>query len=132
MKLIYFSSKTMPKTMGGGNKLPKVSFGKAGTITFNHVSCQLMGLKNEDKITLSQDEEVPENWYFFKDNNGFALRSAYDKKGCLFNHSALVQAFIEAVGAEATVTNAFIIAGTPTVVKGDTTKYWGILISNNN
>lgn len=131
MKLVYFSEQTLPKQMGG-KKTCKVAFGKAGTIHFNGPACELIGIKPGDKITLSQDEEEPENWYVFKDaDHGFEVRAGYDGKGCLFNHSKLVIAFLEAIGKPVNKTVGFLIAGKPTTIKGDksATQYWGILVS---
>jgi hypothetical protein len=130
MKFIYFSSQTCPKQMGG-KKTAKVAFGKGGTIHFNAPACELMELQAGDKVTLSQDEDEPENWYVFKDaEHGFELRSGYDGKGCLFNHAKLVIAFLEAIGKPLDKTLGFLMAGKPTTMKGDksATKYWGILI----
>lgn len=133
MKLKYFSQQTLPKVMGGGNRAARVSFAKSGTITFNEPATQLMGLKVGDKVSLSQDEEDPVNWYFFKDKeHGFEVRSAYDKKGCMFNHSKMVSAFITAVELEEGITHSLLIAGKPTTIKGDKaqTQYWGILVKS--
>lgn len=130
MKLNYFTSQTLPKQMGG-KKLPKIAFGKAGTISFNAPACALVGIKPGDKISLSQDEEVPENWYLFKDkDHGFEVRAGYDGKGCVFNHRKMVEAFLEAVGKPVDKTLSLLIAGKPTTIKGDkaNTQYWGILV----
>jgi hypothetical protein len=129
MKLNYFSEQTLPKQMGGGSKLPRVAFSKSGTITFNPAAGQLMGLKGGDKVTLAQDEEDPRNWYFFKDpQHGFELRPGYKDKGSMFNHKVMVQALLQAFGKPEDITHNFKIAGQPTVMKNDKTKYWGILI----
>src|SRR6185312_5396774 len=128
MKLMYFSEQTLPKVMGGGNKRARVTFGKSGVISFNSIACQLMGVKAGTKVTLCQDEEEPRNWYFFLDPaHGFELRSGYDDRGCLFNHSGLVAAFLGAFSLDAEKTHAFPIGGEPTVLTGSKTKYWGIL-----
>lgn len=103
-------------------------FKGGGVITFNAAAAETMELKPEDKISLMQDEDHPENWYFFKDPKGFAMRTAYDKKGLLFNHSALRKTFIEALEFDMEKSHNFIIAGEPTIVKGDKTKYWCVLI----
>lgn len=129
MKLTYFSQQTLPKQRIS-NTVARVSFSKNGIIHFNGFAVDVMGLKNGDKITMSQDEEVPENFYFFKDpNHGFELRTSYDKKGLLFNHAALTKTFIEALGREPGQSYNFLMAGKPTSIKGDKTVYWGILIS---
>ena len=131
MKLTHFSQQTFPKQNPGGRvKLPMVSFGKAGAITFNRHAVALMGLSAKDKVTLAQDPEAPENWYFFKDaQHGFGIRPEYKGLNMRFQHAALVKAFMEAIGKETGSTMSFKLAGKPTVVKGDKTEYWGILIS---
>ncbi len=129
MKLVEFNSETLPKKVGGGSKIARVSFAKAGTITFNKAASSLMELSEGDKVTLAKDEEDPDNWYFFKSETGFPLRSGYDKTGTMFNHSILVTSFRQAFDLSDDVSHSFIIAGKPTIIKGDKTKYWGILIT---
>ncbi len=129
MKLIKLDQTTLPKQMGGGSKTARVSFGKAGTITFNYPACTLIGIKNEDKVTLAQDEGSATDWYFFKDEvNGFKLRNGYDKKGCLFNHAKMVQELVSAFGLDESITHNFLLAGQPTIIKGDKTQYWCLLV----
>jgi hypothetical protein len=130
MKLTYFTDQTLPKQMGG-KSIAKISFGKSGTISVNAPACELMGIKAGEKISLSRDEDAPENWYLFKDkNHGFEVRGGYDEKGCVFNHRKLVETFLEAVGKPTNETIGFLIAGQPTTLKGDKsgTQYWGILV----
>lgn len=134
MKLTYFSAQTLPKTIGGGagTKLPKISFGKGGLISFNKKACQLLELQTGDKITISQDAEQPENWYVHKDKqHGFELRAGYKENGCQFNHRQLVKMFCDAMGKAEDKTHGFKIAGQPTLIKNDKAqvKYWGILVS---
>lgn len=116
--------------MGGGmRKSARVSFTKSGVIQFSPSASELMGIKSGDKITLAQDEEDAHNWYFFKDSqHGFELRAGYKDAGCMFNHRGLVHELLGAFGKPEDVTHKFLIAGEPTVMKGDKTKYWGILI----
>ena len=129
MKLMYFSEQTLPKQMGGGSKVSRVAFSKAGIITFNPPACELISLKAGDKVTLAQDEEDPRNWYFFKDpQHGFELRAGYKDKGCMFNHKVMVHSLLTAFGKPEDVTHNFKVAGQPTIMKNDKTKYWGILI----
>lgn len=129
MKLIKLDQTTLPKQFGGGNKTPKVSFGKSGTVSFNAPACKLMEFEPLTKITLAQDEEARDNWYFFKDDvNGFGLRQGYDKKGCMFNHSKMVGELVGAFGMNKDITHNFLIAGKPTMIKGDKTKYWGLIM----
>lgn len=129
MKLTYFSQQTFPKDMGGGSKLPRVSFNKAGLLTFNNQACALIGLKAGDKITLAQDPDEPINWFVFKDSaHGFEVRAGYKDQGAQFNHITLSKAFLEAIDRETGKTHNFKIAGQATVLKGDKTEYWGILV----
>jgi hypothetical protein len=129
MKLKQFNQKTLPKQVGGaGAKTPRVSFGKAGTITFNEPACKLLELLETSKVTLSQDEDNVDNWYFYIDEvNGFALRKGYDKKGFMFNHSLLVKEVVNFFELDVDATQNFMIAGKATQVKGNPTKYWGII-----
>lgn len=81
-------------------------------------------------MTLTQDEEHPENWYFFKDReHGFAIREDVKKKICLFSHAVLVRTLVEALGLDREKSAKAMIAGQPTVMKGDKagTQYWGII-----
>ncbi|MBU7576487.1 MAG: hypothetical protein KAF40_00350 [Flavihumibacter sp.] len=128
MKLIYFSSQTLPK-QGGGNKKPTISFGKKGMISINSESAKLVGLKHGDKITIAQDESEPENWYLFKDtHHGFELRNLSDEKSLGFNHIALVSTFREAMDLDSNKSHKFPLAIEPTVMKGDKTQYFGIIL----
>ena len=128
MKLKTFNSETLPKQNGGGSKMPRISFNKAGAISFNQAACKLMGATEKDKLTLAQDTEDTDNWYVFIDNeNGFPVRLGYDKKGCLMNHKKLVDAVVAGFELKEGITHSFKIAGQPTTVKGDKTKYWGLI-----
>lgn len=132
MKLNYFTTQTLPKYSHGGatRKNPIIVFGKNGAIRLNHPAVELMNLKHEDKISICQDEEKPENWYVFLDKaNGYEARLQSDKKSLAFNHSQLVKIFVEAMGLEDGKTYQFPIAQTPTTVNGDKTKFYGILFN---
>jgi hypothetical protein len=99
-------------------------------ITFNKEASQLAGLSSKTKVTIAQDEEHPENWYFFIDpQHGFELRPGYKGAAAQFNHVSLRNAFLEAMGKDLGVSHSFKIAGQPTVMKGSKTQYWGILVS---
>ncbi len=119
----------MPKAAAGGGKVARVSFNKSGTISFNETACTLVGLGKETKVSLSQDEEEKDNWYFYIDAEaGFDVRTGYDKKGCLFNHSSLVKEVVAHFELPEDSTHSFLIAGKPTIVKNDKTKYWGLIV----
>jgi len=132
MKLNYFSSQTMPKSVGmKGETIPKITFSKNGMISINGPACSLMELSPGAKVSFCQDENIPENWYVFKDEvNGFVTRTAYDKKtkGVLLSHCILVRTVFESVGFDLNETKKFLVAGKPTVITGGKTKFWGILI----
>jgi hypothetical protein len=131
MKLKYFTEQTLPKQVGGGMRgIARVTFGAAGAIVFNKEAGKLMSLKTGDRVALAQDEQDPENWYFFKDkNHGYEIRENKGN-GWGFNHSLLIHAFLESRGLEKGKTLRALIAGQPTEMKGDKsgTLYWGILI----
>jgi hypothetical protein len=93
---------------------------------------KLLGLLAGDKITIAQDEDEKENWYVFKDpQSGFEIRPGYEGRGCLLNHSSLVEKVISSSSKDVTISHTFLIAGKATEIKGDKakTQYWGILIS---
>lgn len=131
MKLKYFSEQTFPK-MGGGTRstTPKVNFSKAGVIEFNKPAVELLELKPGDKVTIAQDEEDAANWYVFKDKNGFEIRSKeFEKHGKLaFNHRALTIEISKACDVNPDESQNFLVAGKPTTINGDKTKYWGLLL----
>lgn len=128
MKLIYFSSQTLPK-QGGGNKKPTITFGKKGMIAINAEAAKTIGLKHGDKITIAQDESTPENWYVFKDNfHGFEIRTLSDKKSFGFNHTLLVTSFRDAMELSSEKSYKLPVATEPTVMKGDKTQYFGIIL----
>lgn len=132
MKLSYFSNQTVPKSIWGGSTAdPRISFAKSGVISINAAAVKNLGLSPENKISLAQDEDQPENWVLFIDEeNGFSTRGKdFEKTGCLcFNHSALVKSIVESLGLELDATHKFPIAKQPTVF--GKTKYYGILVTN--
>ena len=131
MKLKFFSEQTKPQDGSRErSSVPKIYITKRGVINFNKSSSQLMEIKPGNKITLAQDEEHPNEWYFFKDDlHGFFLKLGYNKQGCIFSHSSLVRELLESVGKPLDKNYSFLIAGQPTMMKNDKTKYWCILIS---
>jgi hypothetical protein len=135
MKLTKFDAETAPKSLGRGSaSVAAITFSKSGTISLNRPAIALLELSEGDKISLAQDEENPSDWYLYKDaENGFALRTKdYAKSNqYTFNHKALQTSFCECFSFDAETTFRFLVAGKPTVVKGDKTKYYGILTSNN-
>lgn len=128
MILTEFSEKTFPRTTGrGAGTVPKVSFTKVGTITFNKAACDLIGIKPNEKVSLAQDTKSAKDWYVYLDSkHGYAARLASDKKGCIIQHTGLVRKFKECFSL-GDKTDVLVIAGLPTVV--EKVKYWCILIN---
>lgn len=132
MKLTYFSEQTLPRVKNGGRSatIARVALSPQGVIALNKEACRLMELKGGSKLTLGQDTDDPDNFYFFNDpQHGFVLRE--DKNmNCLFTHKAMVQLLAEARGLDPAKRIKAMIAGQPTILKGDkaATKYWGILV----
>jgi len=129
MELVYFSNQTLPKALGNGRqKVPRISFGKSGVISLNQHAVDLIGLKDNGKLSLAQDQKEPENWYIFIDTNGFEVRAGYKDNGVIFNHKDLVKSFLEVFEKDVKVSHSFLIAKEPTTMKGSKTQYWGILV----
>lgn len=132
MKLKFYSEQTLAKKTERSG-LPKINFGKSGAITLNKLAAKLVDLNDGDRITIAQDEEDACNFYIFKDQkNGFAIRSkkigGKDTRGLQFNHKGLQIHVCKACDLDESNSNNFIVAGTPTVINGDKTKYWGLLV----
>lgn len=135
MKLNYYSEQTIGRSTGrSSDGTPTVTFTKNGIISFNKFAQKLIGLTETSKITLSQDEESPENWYVHIDpHHGFQLK--LQKNTILsFFHTNLVNKFKELAELDQNRTYKMLIAGQPTVIKGDSekTQYWCILIKGIN
>jgi hypothetical protein len=45
----------------------------------------------------------------------------------MFNHNTLAKQLIKSLGMDETKTHGLLIAGKPTVIKGDKNIYWGLL-----
>jgi len=129
MKLKILNEETCPKMLGRTG-IARIGFGKSGIVNLNFQAGELMELKTGDKLSLAQDEDEPDNWYLFKDNlKGFVVRAGYDKKGFLFNHMTMIDEFRTHFKLDKTITHNFLLAGQPTLIRGDKTKYWGILVA---
>lgn len=94
-----------------------------------------MELKAGTKVTVAQDEEQSDCWYVFKDDqHGFQLRAGYDatkQPGALMmNHKKLHTLVSAGCALNPDETHNFLIAGQPTMMKGDKTKYWGLLVKS--
>lgn len=133
MKLTYYTEQTLPRLSGrqGGAKVARLSLSRFGIISFNKIACELMGLKPGDKISLAQDSEDPQNFYFFKDpQHGFALYGSSKDGYSRFAHKAFVTLITETLELPPDKNIKALIGGQPTVLKNDKvqTRYWGILI----
>lgn len=130
MKLKYFSEQTLPRAMGGGKStLPKINFHHKGMITINLIAAGLLEVRAGDKITIAQDEQEPENFYLFKDEqHGFEMKSQKNGQYLGLFHRGLVDLIREAKELPEGQSIKALIAGQSTTLKGDKTKYWGILI----
>ncbi|MEJ7610646.1 MAG: hypothetical protein WKF88_05640 [Ferruginibacter sp.] len=127
MKLREYNSENTVSIRGGGVKTPSLSINqKAGLFSLNKEACALIGLTNEDKVIILQDEEETENWYLEKvKGNGFILREKENvSSGLLFNNTALVRS----IAASVNFTDnggRMLIAGSPTDL--GKRKLWGLL-----
>jgi hypothetical protein len=97
---------------------PKLGIGKNGMFRIGLAAGDLLGLKEGGGVSLAKDAD--DNWYIFKDAEGFTLRT--DSGGALtFNSSSVARQ----IGR----TGTFLIGGVPTKV--GKVQYWGILIPND-
>ena len=130
MKLKHFSELTVPRNSTGPQSKANITFSKTGNLSFSKGASKLIGLKEKDKITISQDEEDTDNWYIHKDPvNGFEIRS-YSNGQLAISHRSLVRKFMELADLSPDKTYKCLIGGKPTIIPGDKSKteYWGILI----
>ena len=130
MELIIFDTKTMP-LFKRASTVPRVQFGKTGVISFNKTACSKMGLKPGDRISFAQDKQYPDDWYFFKSEDGFELRSKdFEKTGMgQFNHSKMVNKYVEHFGIDAKQSHSLLLSGEPEVIDGK--EFWCVLKPNN-
>lgn len=127
MKLTVFNAENFPKNQVGRAAGPKVNFGKKGQIAINSGTVELLGLKHGDSVSFAQDADDPENWYIYKDKNGYEVRLHSDQKSMVINHSAFCITLKESLGLPTTETAKFLVAGQPTVI--DKVKYFGLIIT---
>jgi len=69
------------------NKGKFVYLRKSGMVAFSPEAIKFIGLKEFDKISFFQDNDLPRNWYFAKSDNGFYIKKAYEKRPGLSFHS---------------------------------------------
>jgi hypothetical protein len=125
MKLTVFSTTTLPGKRGlGKRKGASISFGKTGMINFSGAAIALMGLKNGDQVSLAQDDADPEKWYFFKDPDGFTLKST--KGGLWMSHKELVTTYVGAFDADVTKSHKVVVTPEPVLIgmKKTAVEYW--------
>jgi hypothetical protein len=92
MKLKKFDS----TTANGHTSKPSILFSLVGTITLNKDFFSKVGLEVNDKVSITQDEDNPDDWYLLiDDENGFALRQNKSKDRLLFNNAATAKAVID-------------------------------------
>jgi hypothetical protein len=129
MKLSVFNNENFPKSSyrSGG---PKIGFAAKGQLSINYFAAELIGIKHGDKVSLAQDESDPENWYIFKDKDGFEVRLHSDKKTLITNHSKLCDSLKESLGLDASTSQRFTVGGQPTIL--DKVKYWGLIYIAKN
>lgn len=90
MKLKKFDS----TTANGHSNKPSIFFSKAGTIALNKEFSSKIGLEVNDKVSIVQDEENPDDWYLLiDDENGFPLRENKDR--LIFNNATTAKAVID-------------------------------------
>jgi hypothetical protein len=108
-----------------------VSFNKSGVIFFNKQACEQMDLSPGVKVILAQDDDQPENWYFIKDDKGFELTQPsknLNQQGASIYQMKLIKELLAAFSLPEDESYKFKIAKEPTIIAGDETKYWPLLI----
>lgn len=85
MDLLHFDVRDVKATRRGMEKLSHINFRKDGKVYLSSGLVAAMGLKEKDRVRISQDQKSPDDWYVSLDPvNGFIL---YKEKSA---HSALV------------------------------------------
>lgn len=88
MRLVVFNAETCK---AGEKGQPRINISSSGLISINHFATQRIGLQPGNRISFVNDSERPQDWYIFKDENGFILRAKIGKRaGLIFNNSKLV------------------------------------------
>jgi len=134
MKLTIFSAETLPNSKRAGRSSKnQVSFGKKGKISFSKATAAHMGLKKGDKVSLAQDDDNPDKWYFYQDKAGYELLET-KFGGLFFCHQELVKTFVDAWDWNADESHTVTLAAAPITIKGDKsgTKYWLLELIGSN
>lgn len=91
MKLKNFSTANVQTA---SRVLPTIAFDRgSGLFRINAAACKVIGIKENDKVELAQDEMKLENWFIYKSKDkGFELRKKPKVgSGLYFNNSKLAQ-----------------------------------------
>lgn len=131
MKIQTFNAENTPKFCRQKESI--VSFNKSGTIRLSKILCETMAIKPGSKISLSQDQDNPQDWYLHEDpKNGFEVRGKKDagiEEGMMFNHTSLKNLFLNCFNLDIKTSYKFRVATEPTKV--GKINYYGILIDSN-
>jgi hypothetical protein len=130
MKLTQFTPITMPNGRNNRpNLTPLLVSLKSGLFCFNRAACELLKLKTSSCVIISQDADNPLNWYVSENANGYKLRQATTKRtvNYIFAHQQLRQRMLTSLDLDGSESNTFIIAGKPTIIRGDQNVYHGLI-----
>lgn len=89
---------------------------RSGIFNFNKPACELIGVKNADRLLILQDEDDPENWYIEKAATGFVLREKIKiTKGLVFFNTSVAKKLQSSLGIKK---DGFrmLLSGQPTLV----------------
>lgn len=96
MELKFFNTSNMKSAGRAGQPTLRVTRG--GYIGLSKAAVDPMDFKAEDKVSLVQDQETPEDWYLVKDQeNGFILRESSGSGSLAFNSSVMGKAMLDSL-----------------------------------
>lgn len=104
---------------------------KTGLFNFSKAACDLLNIKDGDRIAFYQDEEEPTDWYIEKvtTEKGFPLRAKDNiTKGLLFSNTTMARAIVFSV--KEIVSGKVAIATEPTKIGNR--KLWALLTAGFN
>lgn len=108
----------------------QISVYKSGQIVLQSRLVQDMKLKAGMKIVIASDEDYKDEWYIFRDKEGFTLRE--DPRGIakylMFNCSSLAQRIRQARGVDEGKLMRFLVGSEP-MVHGQI-QYWPIIMAS--
>lgn len=77
---------------------------KAGLMNLSAELCKSMKLEADDRVSVLQDEDTPQDWYLAASKEGFKLRKDRDDKSgntaLSFNNTITVKAIAKSLGIE--------------------------------